>query len=99
MSTNKSDKSDIVKRAHEEHLMSAFAVVLTHPASFGIELMADLWIDRVEDGRFRIARYDGNMKMTTDFRRVYATVIKEWLGYDHAELILKDRFAPLGVFA
>ena len=25
---------------------------------------------------------DGNMKMTTDFRRVYATVIKEWLGYD-----------------
>jgi uncharacterized protein (DUF1501 family) len=42
---------------------------------------------------------DGNLKMTTDFRRVYATVIKEWLGYDHAELILKDRFAPLGVFA
>ena len=25
---------------------------------------------------------DGNMKMTTDFRRVYATMIKEWLGYD-----------------
>jgi uncharacterized protein (DUF1501 family) len=25
---------------------------------------------------------DGNMKMTTDFRRVYATLIKEWLGYD-----------------
>jgi len=66
VSTNKSDKSDIVKRAHEEHLMSAFAVVLTHPASFGIELMADLWIDRVEDGRFRIARYDGNMKMTSE---------------------------------
>lgn len=60
------DKSDIVKRAHEEHLMSAFAVVLTHPAGFGIELMADLWIDRVEDGRFRIARYDGNMKMTSE---------------------------------
>jgi uncharacterized protein (DUF1501 family) len=42
---------------------------------------------------------DGNMKMTTDFRRVYATMIQEWLGYDHAEVILKDRFAPLGVFA
>ena len=25
---------------------------------------------------------DDNMKMTTDFRRVYATMIKEWLGYD-----------------
>ncbi|MCM3881359.1 MAG: DUF1501 domain-containing protein [Vicinamibacterales bacterium] len=42
---------------------------------------------------------DGNLKMTTDFRRVYATVIKEWLGYDHAELILKGQFAPLGAFA
>lgn len=62
--TSKSDKSDLVKRAHEEHLMAAFAVVLTHPAGFGIELMTDLWIDRVEDGRFRIARYDDNMKMT-----------------------------------
>ena len=42
---------------------------------------------------------DGNMKMTTDFRRVYATMIKEWLGYDHTELILKGRFEPLGAFA
>jgi uncharacterized protein (DUF1501 family) len=42
---------------------------------------------------------DGNMKMTTDFRRVYATMIKEWLGYDHPEAILKGRFEPLGVFA
>ena len=25
---------------------------------------------------------DGNMKMTTDFRRVYATMITEWLGCD-----------------
>jgi uncharacterized protein (DUF1501 family) len=42
---------------------------------------------------------DGNMKMTTDFRRVYATMIKEWLGYDDAEGVLKGRFEPLGVFA
>lgn len=54
MTTN----SDIVQRAHEEHLMAAFAVVLTHPAGFGIELDADLWIDRVEDGRFRVSRND-----------------------------------------
>lgn len=42
---------------------------------------------------------DGNMKMTTDFRRVYASVIGEWLGYDDTEAVLKGRFEPLGVFA
>jgi uncharacterized protein (DUF1501 family) len=42
---------------------------------------------------------DGNMKMTTDFRRVYATLIKEWLGYDDTPGVLKGHFDPLGVFA
>ena len=42
---------------------------------------------------------DGNMKMTTDFRRVYATMIKEWLGYDRPDEVLKGRFDSLGVFA
>jgi uncharacterized protein (DUF1501 family) len=42
---------------------------------------------------------DGNMKMTTDFRRVYASLIKEWLGYEDTEAVLKGRFDPLGVFA
>ena len=42
---------------------------------------------------------DGNLKMTTDFRRVYATAIQEWLGCDEAQTILKGRFDPLGVFA
>jgi uncharacterized protein (DUF1501 family) len=41
---------------------------------------------------------DGNLKMTTDFRRVYATMIKEWLGYDDAGAILKGQFDSLGVF-
>ena len=41
---------------------------------------------------------DGNMKMTTDFRRVYATAIKEWLGYDQTQAVLKGTFAPMGVF-
>jgi len=41
---------------------------------------------------------DGNMKMTTDFRRVYATMIKEWLGYDDTRSVLKGDFDPLGVF-
>ena len=42
---------------------------------------------------------DGNLKMTTDFRRVYATAIKEWLGYDDTAAVLKGRFDPLGAFA
>lgn len=42
---------------------------------------------------------DGNMKMTMDFRRVYATMIREWLGYQDASAILKGRFETLGVFA
>jgi uncharacterized protein (DUF1501 family) len=42
---------------------------------------------------------DGNLKMTTDFRRVYATAIREWLGYDDPEAVLKGRFDTLGAFA
>jgi len=42
---------------------------------------------------------DGNLKMTTDFRRVYSTAIKEWLGYDDTDTILKGRFDALGAFA
>jgi uncharacterized protein (DUF1501 family) len=42
---------------------------------------------------------DGNLKMTTDFRRVYATAIKEWLGYDDPDIVLKGRFDPLAAFA
>lgn len=42
---------------------------------------------------------DGNMRMTTDFRRVYATVVKEWLGYEGTDTLLKGRFDSLGVFA
>jgi uncharacterized protein (DUF1501 family) len=42
---------------------------------------------------------DGNLKMTTDFRRVYATVIDEWLGCRETQTILKGRFETLKVFA
>jgi len=41
---------------------------------------------------------DGNLKMTTDFRRVYATAIKEWLGYDDTDAVLKGRFDTLAAF-
>ena len=42
---------------------------------------------------------DGNLKMTTDFRRVYATMIEEWLGFSDTESILKGAFEPLELFA
>jgi uncharacterized protein (DUF1501 family) len=42
---------------------------------------------------------DGNLKMTTDFRRVYATAIKEWLGYDDTAAVLKGKFDTLGAFS
>ncbi len=42
---------------------------------------------------------DGNLKMTTDFRRVYSTMIAEWMGYRDTASILKGQFAPLGIFA
>jgi uncharacterized protein (DUF1501 family) len=41
---------------------------------------------------------DGNLKMTTDFRRVYATMIDEWLGCSQTSVILKGRFETLKVF-
>lgn len=55
-----------IERAQAEQLMAAFAVVLTHPAGFGIELFADLWIDRIEDGRWRVARHDGGGHITSE---------------------------------
>ena len=42
---------------------------------------------------------DGNLKMTTDFRRVYATMIAEWLGHADTRSILKGSFEPMGIFA
>jgi uncharacterized protein (DUF1501 family) len=42
---------------------------------------------------------DGNLKMTTDFRRVYATMIKDWLGYEDTQAVLKGKFETLGFFA
>jgi uncharacterized protein (DUF1501 family) len=42
---------------------------------------------------------DGNLKMTTDFRRVYATMIRDWLGYKDPESILNGSFDSLPLFA
>jgi uncharacterized protein (DUF1501 family) len=40
-----------------------------------------------------------NLVFSTDFRRVYATVIERWLGYRDADRILSGRFETFPVFA
>ena len=42
---------------------------------------------------------NGDLIMTTDFRRVYATMIKEWMGFENTEALLKGDFPTLGVFS
>ncbi len=41
---------------------------------------------------------DGNMRFTTDFRRVYATMAATWMGCQDPVPVLKGEFAPLPVF-
>jgi uncharacterized protein (DUF1501 family) len=38
---------------------------------------------------------DGNMRFTTDFRRVYATMAQSWMGCEDTIAVLKGEFAPL----
>ena len=40
-----------------------------------------------------------NLQYTTDFRRVYATLIDEYLGYRKSENVLGGKFDTLGMFA
>ncbi len=39
-----------------------------------------------------------NLVYTTDFRRVYATVIEDWLGHGHTREILNGEFEPFDMF-
>lgn len=38
---------------------------------------------------------DGNLRYTTDFRRVYSTLITHWMGHRDDAAILRQSFAPL----
>src|SRR5712671_5437799 len=38
---------------------------------------------------------DGNLKYTTDYRRMYATLIGKWMGHADTEGVLRGRFDPL----
>jgi uncharacterized protein (DUF1501 family) len=39
-----------------------------------------------------------NLVHTTDFRRVYASLIGGWLGYRQTENLLRGRFEPIALF-
>ena len=41
---------------------------------------------------------DGNMRFTTDFRRVYATMIDRWLGYHGTRDLLRGDFETFDMF-
>lgn len=41
---------------------------------------------------------EGNLKHTTDFRRIYSTLIQGWMGHEGAAAVLKADFSPLPVF-
>jgi uncharacterized protein (DUF1501 family) len=42
---------------------------------------------------------DGNVAHTTDFRRVYASLIEGWFGYPQSSALLSGDFAALALFA
>jgi uncharacterized protein (DUF1501 family) len=41
---------------------------------------------------------DGNLRYTVDFRRVYATLITQWMGYADTATVLRQEFATLDMF-
>lgn len=42
--------------------------------------------------------YGDNLQYTVDFRRVYATLIEEFLGHSKSENVLGRKFHTLGMF-
>jgi uncharacterized protein (DUF1501 family) len=42
---------------------------------------------------------DGNLKITTDYRRIYAALIDDWLGGDHRNVLTGGPFEPLPLLA
>jgi len=40
---------------------------------------------------------EGNLENTTDFRKVYATLIEEWMGADSSK-VLGEKFKTMGMF-
>jgi len=41
----------------------------------------------------------GNLKISTDFRRVYAAIIDDWLGADHSAVLPGGPYVPAPIIA
>ncbi|QQR38524.1 DUF1501 domain-containing protein [Devosia rhizoryzae] len=41
---------------------------------------------------------EGNLRFTTDYRRIYSTLIEGWMGHRETSAILRDDFQPLPIF-
>lgn len=71
---------DLITRAHEEHLMAAFAVVLAHPARFAVVSSEQLKIERIENDRFRVLGPSGE-ELFDDVREAvgyYLDLADQW---------------------
>lgn len=42
---------------------------------------------------------EGNLRFTTDYRRIYSTLIQGWMQHDRASAILRDEFSPIPIFS
>ncbi|REJ83217.1 MAG: DUF1501 domain-containing protein [Acidobacteria bacterium] len=42
--------------------------------------------------------HDGNLVMTTDFRRVYATMLQGFMGYSDTDAVLKGEYPPIDLW-
>lgn len=42
---------------------------------------------------------EGNLIYTTDYRRIYSTLIHGWMGHEHPSAILRDEFKSIPLFA
>jgi uncharacterized protein (DUF1501 family) len=42
---------------------------------------------------------DGNLRFTTDYRRIYSTLIQGWMEHERAAEILKDDFGAIPMFS
>ncbi len=70
-----------------------------HGAGGGLLLIGDGVVGGVHGALPRLDQLDadGNLNVTTDFRRVYAAVIDDWLGGDHTGVLPGAPFSKLGV--
>ncbi len=41
---------------------------------------------------------EGNLRFTTDYRRIYSTLIQGWMGHEQSSAILRNDFQPLPIF-